>query len=151
MEFAQLAMQLTKQFITDTNNDGQIDITETLSSITKLLSGGDSSAANLDLGGLISKLQGSGMTDLAASWLGDGDNIPISGQQVSDVLGAEKVNDFAAALNIDSASAQGALANLLPQLIDKSSSGGQLNDLLGAVGGLSGIASGLGRLFGNKS
>ena len=151
MEFAQLAMQLAKQFVTDTNNDGQIDFNEALGSISSLLSEGGTSGAAMDLNGLISKLQGSGMADLAASWLGDGENIAISGQQVSEVLGADKVSEFASALNIDTDSAQNGLAKMLPQLIDKSSSGGQLNDLISAAGGLSGITASLGNMFSNKT
>jgi uncharacterized protein YidB (DUF937 family) len=145
-------MQLAKQFITDTNNDGQIDLNETISSISALLSAGrTSSGSTLDLGSLVSAMQGSGLTDLAASWLGDGENMPISGQQVNDVLGSDKINDFASALNIDANTAQNGLAKILPQLIDSSSNGGQLNDLFNAVGGLSGITEGLGKMFSNKT
>ena len=147
MELAQVA----KQFITDTNNDGQIDLNETISSISSLLSASGTSGSAMDLSGLITAMQGSGLADLAASWLGDSENMSISGQQVNEVLGTDKINDFASALNIDTDSAREGLTKLLPQLIDKSSSGGQLNDLFNAVGGLSGITEGLGKMFSNKA
>ena len=145
MELMQLASQLMKQFA-DGNNDGQVDMNEALGVLSRLFSQ-NGAAGSLDLGGLVSKMQGTGLSDIVGSWLGDGENQAISGQQINDVLGADKVNDFAKSLNIDTNSAQDQLAEIVPQMVDKSSSGGQLNDLLSAVGGL----EGLGKLISGKS
>lgn len=142
MELMQLASQLMKQFA-DGNNDGQVDMNEAIGTLSRLFSGtGEAgSGSSLGLGGLVSKMQGSGLSDIVGSWLGDGENQAISSQQISDVLGSDKVNEFAASLNIDANSAQEQLAKIVPEMVDKSSSGGQLNDLLSAVGGLEGIGS----------
>lgn len=142
MELMQLASQLMKQFA-DGNNDGQVDMNEAISTLSRLFSGTGEvgSGSSMDLGGLVSKMQGSGLSDIVGSWLGDGENQAISSQQISDVLGSDKVNEFAASLNIDANSAQEQLAKIVPEMVDKSSSGGQLNDLLSAVGGLEGIDS----------
>ncbi len=141
MELMQLASQLMKQF-SDKNNDGQVDMMEAVGTLSKLLTGTSTtgSGSSFDLGSLISKMQGSsGLSDIVGSWLGDGDNKPISGQQVNDIFGSDKVNEFASSMNIDANAAQDQLAKLVPEMVDKSSSGGQLNDLLSAVGGLEGI------------
>lgn len=142
MELMQLASQLMKQFA-DGNNDGQVDMNEAISTLSRLFSGTGEvgSGSSMDLGGLVSKMQGSGLSDIVGSWLGDGENQAISSQQISDVLGSDKVNEFATSLNIDANSAQEQLAKIVPEMVDKSSSGGQLNDLLSAVGGLEGIGS----------
>ena len=140
MELMQLASQLMKQFA-DSNNDGQVDMNEALGVLSRLFSENGSAGSSLDLGGLVSKMQGSGLSDIVASWLGDGENKAISGQQITDLLGSDKVNDFASSLNIDANSAQDQLAKMVPEVVDKSSSGGQLNDLLSAIGGLEGLGS----------
>ena len=150
MELMQLASQLMKQFA-DGNNDGQVDMNEALGTLSRLFSDNGSAGSSLDLSGLVSKMQGTGLSDIVGSWLGDGENQTISGQQITDVLGSDKVNDFASSLNLDVNSAQDQLAELVPQMVDKSSSGGQLNDLLSAVGGIEGITAGLGKLLAGKS
>ena len=151
MELMQLASQLMKQFA-DSNNDGQVDMNEALGTLSRLFSENGSTGSSMDLGGFVSKMQGSsGLSDIVGSWLGDGENQAISGQQMSDVLGSDKVSDFASSLNIDVNSAQDQLAELVPQIVDKSSSGGKLTDMLSAVGGIEGLSAGLGALLAGKS
>ena len=48
--------------------------------------------------------------------------------------------DFAASLGTDTGTAASGLADVLPQLMDKASSGGSLLDAAGGVGGLMGAA-----------
>ena len=144
MDLTDLANSLAKQFITDNNRDGQIDIGE---AIGTLFSGAGSS---LDLAGIISSMQGSGLSDIAASWLGDGENQPISGAQITEIFGSDKMNDFASSMNMDVGSAEDGLAKIVPELIDKSSSAGQLMDLVNAAGGLSGLSENLFKMFSKK-
>ncbi len=152
MEMMQLASMFMKQFA-DKNNDGQVDMSEAIGTLSRLFSGSSStptgSGSGFDLGSLVSKMQGSGsgLSDIVGSWLGDGKNKAISGQQIGELFGSDKVNEFASSLNIDANSAQDKLADLVPEMVDKSSSGGQLSDLLGAVGGLEGIGKMLGGKF----
>ena len=68
-----------------------------------------------------------------------GQNLPISADQVSKVLGAGTVADLAKKAGIGEAETTGALASLLPQVIDKISPGGKVpaaNDLGGALASL---------------
>jgi uncharacterized protein YidB (DUF937 family) len=98
---------------------------------------------DFDLGGLVGQLTGSGgdIADKAKSWLGDGDNAPISASQIQDVLGGDKVEVFAKSIGVSRERASSGLSEMLPQLIDKSSQGGNLLDAIGGAGGLAGLAS----------
>lgn len=112
------------------------------SGITSALSGllGASSKGGLDLGSLIGGLQEKGLGDVADSWLGDGDNAPISADQVKNLLGGDKITTAAQQLGTDEGSLLDGLKEVLPQMVDKSSSGGSLLDSLGGAAGLAGIA-----------
>jgi uncharacterized protein YidB (DUF937 family) len=112
-----------------------------VSALTGLLGGSD----GLDIGDLISKFQGGGMADLVSSWLGDGSNQSIAPSQVVDMLGGDKVSAFASQLGMSPDQAAGGLADAIPQMIDKASSGGALLDSLGGIGGVMDMA---GKLFG---
>ena len=90
-----------------------------------------------NLGGLIGAMQGKGLGSVAESWLGDGKNEDISADQVRDVVGKDKVAAMATELNTDENSLLDSLKEVLPQMIDKSSSGGSLLD---NAGGLLGMA-----------
>jgi len=86
-------------------------------------------------------VNGSGLGDLASSWLGDGDNADISSSQLQDLLGAEKIQEAASQLGTDQEGLLSGLKDMIPQVVDKSSSGGSLLDSVGGIGGLAGLAS----------
>jgi len=98
---------------------------------------------NFDIGDIVGKFTGAGgeIEEKTRSWLGDGANESISASQLNEVIGADKIEAFAAKLGIDGNEASGGLAELLPELIDKSSRGGSLLDSVGGAGGLAGMAS----------
>jgi len=73
---------------------------------------------------------------VASSWLGDGDNADISADQLKDVLGGDKISEAAAQLGTDEGSLLESLREAIPQMVDKSSSGGSLMDSLGGLGGM---------------
>lgn len=96
------------------------------------------------LGGLLEKFNQAGMGDAAKSWVGHGDNAPISGDQLGQVLGGDMMGDIAAKLGLSHGDAAGQLANVLPGLVDKLTPHGQVpagglgnsGDLMGMLGGL---------------
>jgi uncharacterized protein YidB (DUF937 family) len=97
--------------------------------ITKALGGLLSdSGGKLDLGSLVTAMQGMDLGSMAESWLGDGDNADISPDQVRQVVGNDKVAAMASELNTDEDSVLNGLKDALPQIIDKSSAGGALLD-----------------------
>lgn len=140
MDLMQMGVQLLQSKLG--SNTQSSDISSALSGLL----GGD----NFDIGSLISKIQGnSGLASMAASWLGDGANSAMSGSQVMDIFGKDKVSEFASKLNIDEGTASNGLADMLPQLIDKASSGGSmLESAVGSSGGAGGLMGMVGKLFG---
>jgi len=108
-----------------------------ISALTTLFSGG---GGDIDLMGLVSKFQSGGMASLASSWLGDGNNEPISTNQVKDVLGESNISEFSSKLGINTDTALQGLSSTIPELIDQSSSGGSLLDNVGGLGGIADMA-----------
>jgi len=104
--------------------------------LNSLLGSGDKA----DIGGLLSGLQEKGLGDVASSWLGDGENQEISADQLKEVLGEEKLSQAAVELGTDEGSLLESLREALPQMVDKSSSGGSLLDSVGGLGGVANMA-----------
>lgn len=75
---------------------------------------------------LITQFREMGFGDIIASWIGTGQNLPISGEQLQSVLGDAQVQAIAQKLGLSSADASSGLANLLPQVVDKLTPNGQL-------------------------
>lgn len=96
------------------------------------------------LGGLAGKFQQAGLGDVLNSWIGSGQNQPISGDQLGQVLGHDTLGQIANQLGLSHGDAAGALSQILPGLIDQLTPHGQApagglgnsTDLLGMLGGL---------------
>ncbi len=96
------------------------------------------------LTGLVEKFNQAGMGDLVGSWIGHGENLPISAGQISSVLGSDVVAGIAGRLGVDPERAAGQLSQMLPGLIDKltphgvapAGGLGSAGDLMGMLGGL---------------
>lgn len=96
------------------------------------------------LGGLVSKFEQAGMGDVIGSWIGTGENRPVSGEQVQDALGSDTIANIASKLGINAQTLLPMLATMLPVLIDRLTPNGRLpeqgvdnpNDLLGTLGAL---------------
>jgi uncharacterized protein YidB (DUF937 family) len=97
------------------------------------------------LPGLLQKLKDSGLTDQVASWVGTGENQPVSGNDITAALGADQVGAIAQQAGLEPEHASTGLAQLLPQIIDHLTPQGEVpqNDLLAQ-----GISLLKGRLFG---
>ncbi len=112
-----------------------------LSAITGMLSNDGSQGG---LGGLMAKFQQAGMGDVVNSWVGKGENQPISGDQLTNVLGSDAISGMAAKMGMNSADLAGQLSQMLPGLIDQLTPQGQApagglgnaGDLMGMLGGL---------------
>lgn len=74
------------------------------------------------LGGLKAK----GFTSQADSWVGTGDNEPVSGADIKDIVGQEEVSKIAAEAGLSEDEAAEGIATLLPQVVDHASPEGQL-------------------------
>jgi uncharacterized protein YidB (DUF937 family) len=69
--------------------------------------------------GLVDQFKSKGLGDLISSWVGTGENQPVSGEQIHQVFGVEKIQEIAQKLGISGTEASQSLASLLPQIIDK--------------------------------
>ena len=107
-----------------------VDAETVSSAVNSLLGDGQ---GGVDLAALSSRMMSSGgLGEVLQSWLGDGANSPISADTVTSLLGEGGLAEFASRLNIDTDTAASSLSEVLPQLMDQSSSGGEL---LGGLGG----------------
>lgn len=94
------------------------------------------------LSGLVEKIAAGGLADQVASWVGKGENLPISAEQIQEVLGSPFVKGLAEKFGINTADVSGSLASMLPQVIDKLTPDGEVpgdNQLLEI--GLAGLKS----------
>lgn len=112
------------------------------SQITNMLGNllGGNSGQGLDFGNLLSGLQSNGLGEVAQSWLGDGDNADISEDQIEGLFGSDKIQEMASQLGTEQGDLLSGLREALPQMVDKSSSGGNLLDSVGGIGGLASLA-----------
>jgi uncharacterized protein YidB (DUF937 family) len=67
--------------------------------------------------GLMAKFQQAGLGDKVASWVGSGSNLPVSADQIQQVLG-EHVEAASQQSGHDAGAIAGGLASVLPGLID---------------------------------
>lgn len=134
MNFKDLAAQIVMSKIGGANSSAEAG-----SALDALVEGDKS----FDLGDIVGKFTNSGgdLASKAKSWLGDGANESISATQVQDAIGIDKIESFARKLGIGTEEASSKLSEIMPELIDRSSSGGSLLDSVGGVKGLGGLAS----------
>lgn len=92
------------------------------------------------LGGLLQQFRQAGLGEQAASWVGTGENMPISGDQLQSALGSGQLADIASQLGMSQGQASGALASVLPQLIDQLTPNGQVTDQHNSLDGLAALA-----------
>jgi uncharacterized protein YidB (DUF937 family) len=94
------------------------------SALSQLLGDGQ---GGVNLSALVTRMtQNADLGSLVNSWLGDGDNKPIEPERVKGVFGEGPLANFARTLGVDTDTAASDLADVLPQMVDKSSRGGQL-------------------------
>ena len=87
--------------------------------------------------GLMKRFEQAGFGNVVQSWLGTGANLPITGEQVTQALGAPNVEMVAKKAGLATPDAANGLAGLLPNVIDKLSPGGNLpQDVTGPLEGL---------------
>jgi len=76
--------------------------------------------------GLAALLEQKGLGNVVQSWIGTGANLPISGEQLKAALGSDAFAALAQKAGVSPDQAQQALSQLLPNLVDKLTPGGQI-------------------------
>ena len=71
------------------------------------------------LNGVVNQFQQQGFGDTIKSWIGTGQNAPISPDQLHKALGPDTMNQLAAKLGMSPQELAAKLSTVLPQAIDK--------------------------------
>jgi uncharacterized protein YidB (DUF937 family) len=84
--------------------------------------------------GLLVKLQQAGLGQQAQSWIGTGQNLPVSPDALSQIFGKGQLGQIAQQFGIPTDQAAGGLAQALPNVVDQMTPDGQIpadhNDLV---------------------
>ena len=90
------------------------------------------------LAGMLQQFQQAGMGEQMQSWIGSGQNMPISMDQLTQVFGGDRLQQMAASAGMDQQQFGGQLAEMLPQMVDRLTPEGQvpaggIDDALGML------------------
>src|ERR1700690_4614700 len=78
------------------------------------------------LNAIVAKLQQAGFGDQVKSWIGNGQNLPITAEKLQQVLGSDVAKQLAARFNIPLDQLSTVLAQALPKAVDGASPHGTL-------------------------
>ena len=121
MDLMSIAQKLISQKL---GND--VDVNKIVDGLQSLL--GDKSGG-FNIGSLVSNMsQDNKLGNIVGSWLGDGNNQPIDSGSIGKVFGADRITNFASRLGLSNENASSLLADVVPNVVDQSSSGGSLLD-----------------------
>ena len=147
MDFSEL-LNMGAELIQNNSDDATtgLDLGDIASAIGNLV---QNSEGGLDLSTFVSGLSENGLGEIVGSWLGNEENKSISFDQMGDLLGSEKISEFASKLGLSTESATQALTDSLPQFVDKVTSGENsiVDQMLGQIGGADGAMDMLGKMF----
>ena len=79
------------------------------------------------LQGLANKFSQTGQGDTFSSWVGMGENQPVSSNQIQQALGSDQVRALAARMGVDPTLASNFLAEYLPKIVDKLTPAGKVD------------------------
>jgi uncharacterized protein YidB (DUF937 family) len=103
------------------------------------------------LQGLANKFAQSGQGNAFQSWVGMGENQPISNNQIQNALGSEQVNAIATRMGVDPAVASTFLAEYLPKIVDKLTPAGKIDPAADHQQGLAALLPSLLQSLGGQS
>jgi len=122
---------------------GQSDSTAQLMQIAmQLLASNGQGGGGGGLGALLQQFQQAGLGDQIQSWIGTGQNMPVSPDQLTQAFGQGSLQQMAAQSGLGVDQVSGGLSQLLPQLIDSLTPQGQV-----PAGGIDSALSELSRMM----
>lgn len=144
-----------------------MDFGSLLNSVASLIQNdSNESTTGLDLGDIVGALGGimdgdglienlkeaignENLSQTVASWVGSGENAPLSKESLFELIGKGKVSEFASKLGIDEESAANSLMESLPNMVDKMTNEDSTvaNTILEKVGGVDGALDMIGKFF----
>ncbi len=81
---------------------------------------------NGGLSGILDKFKQGGLGETAASWVGKGENMPVSSDQIASVLGSGAIAEMAAKFGINPETLSAQIAQHLPGVVDKLTPDGEV-------------------------
>lgn len=117
-------------------------------SVLQMLQGSGAAAAGSTagsggLGALVEAFQRNGLSEVVNSWVGTGQNLPVSADQLQQVLGSGTLGRLASEAGVPQDSIASVLSGVLPHVVDRLTPDGQIpqgdlasgaGDLLGSLG-----------------
>jgi len=92
---------------------------------------------NGGLGGLVERFNQAGLGNVIHSWIGTGENVPITAEQVQQVLGEGQLQQISEETGLAEPEAASQLSDMLPDLVDKLTPAGHIPQ--GGLGDLSSL------------
>ena len=80
------------------------------------------------LGGLLDKLEASGLGDAVSSWVGTDDNRPVPANQLESAVGTDVISQIIAKLGVTREHASSLLAQYLPMVVDRLTPHGKVEE-----------------------
>ena len=94
------------------------------------------------IAGLQQMFQQGGLGSIMSSWLGNGQNLPVSASQLQNVLHSDALQQAAQQHGIDPTQLTSMMSSLLPHLVDKLTPNGQVPDSNALQSMLKGLTAG---------
>src|SRR6478672_11511172 len=94
------------------------------------------------ISGLQQMFQQKGLGGVVSSWIGTGQNLPISAEQLQSVLHGNVLHDIAAKSGMDLGQLGSIFSQLLPNVVDKLTPNGQVPDSAALSQMMKGLAAG---------
>ncbi len=88
--------------------------------------GGGANANGANMAGLLDNMKASGLDDQVKSWVGTGENKPVTPDQVTQAIGADKIQAAAKQAGCSPQQAADDLAKVLPQMVDSATPSGKM-------------------------
>ncbi len=80
------------------------------------------------LNGLVQSFHQNGLGGLVNSWVGTGQNLPATSDQVQQVLGSDRIQALAQQIGVDPNTASSMVSQFLPMIVDKLTPNGTMPD-----------------------
>lgn len=87
--------------------------------------------------GLVHQFNQAGLGNVIQSWIGTGENVPVTGKQMQRVLDAGQLKQISEESGLSEPEAAGQLADMLPDLVDKLTPAGHVPP--GGLGNMSNL------------
>jgi len=78
------------------------------------------------LSGLVQEFHQKGLGSIVSSWVSTGQNLPVSAEQIQNVLGNERLRQMAAKAGVPIGQVAPKLAEYLPMIVDQLTPNGQI-------------------------